>query len=567
MVAIDNLVRKEVARMKAYARPPRIDAFVKLNQNESPFNIPEELVEAFIERLRKIDFNRYNEGSSENLRKLVAKKFKVSPEQVIMGCGIDELLYYLIFAFVNPEDKLVRPVPSFSMYPICAEVTSAKDVPVSLGKDYELTKEFEKESKDAKLTIICTPNNPTANSFSKKIIERVIKNASGLVCIDEAYAEFAGEDCAEFLKYENVILMRTFSKAYSGAGIRLGYAIANEKVVDYMNRLRLPWNVNIMTQVLGEILLENEAIFAERIKEIKGNRKKLASKLEKLVPTLSSDCNFILFEVENPDQVFEALTQSGVLIRNISKCPALGKYLRVNVGTEEENNRFIETLKRAIEPVDSVIFDIDGVLVDVSNSYRQAIIRTVMEFAGKRVSNSDIDKLKEIPGFNNDWDCTYALAKGIWKPLDGRQRNSGEYLKMKEYFQKIYLGELIQKEESLVELETLDYLAGLGYKIGVVTSRPREEALIALKNAGLIPKYMSENSIVAQEDAKEKPSPEGLLKSQKILGTRNTIYVGDTPSDRLAAFNAKMRFILCNSKSGLNIPRINSVNELKGCFR
>lgn len=554
-----ELIRKEIGEMAPYKIPKLLDVEVKLNQNESPFNIPEELVARIKDELEKIQFNRYNEGSSKKLRELISEKFKVSPEQVIVGSGIDEILYYITLAFVNKGDKIVRPVPSFSMYEICAKISSAKDVPVELDKKFGLTEEFEKETKDAKIVFICRPNNPTSNSFSKKTIERIINGTKGIVCIDEAYAEFSEEDCREFLKYENVILLRTFSKLYSAAAIRLGYGIASEKIIESLNRVKLPWNVSLITQIIGELLLENEQIFEKNIKEIKKNREVLIKGIKNLgIRTVPSDANFVLFEVENPNKVFNALLQNGVLVRNVSNYPNLGKYLRVSVGTEEEVRLFLEALKKAITPVDSIIFDVDGVMIDVSNSYRQAIMRTVQYFTGKEISQEEINEIKKIPGFNNDWNVFYALSKGIKIPLKN-EIESREYLQMKEYFQKIYLGELIENEISLISKETLEELKNRGIKLGIVTSRPRAEALFILRKFNISPEYIKEENIIALEDCEEeKPSPKPLLLVKERLGVRNLIFIGDNESDRLSARRAGIRFVFC----GKEILSVNQIFEV-----
>ncbi len=565
MTSIIDLVRSDIAKMNPYSRPPIIDVSVKLNQNESPYNLPKEVLDEFQRRLASTKFNVYNEGSSEALRTKLADKFSVSKDQIIVGCGIDELFYYVLMAFVNPGDKIVRPIPSFSMYEICAKLSGAVDCPVELDNEFNLTKKFVEESKTAKITFICRPNNPTGNSWDKSIIEEIIRGTKGLVLIDEAYGEFAQETCFDLLKYSNVILLRTFSKAYSSASVRLGYAIAKEEITDYLNRVKLPWNVSIMSQILGEIALDYDELFMQKIEQIKTDRQILLNELKKIVKVFPTDANFFLFEVDNPTKVYQKLISLGVLVRNISSYPMLGKYLRANVGTFEENAKFVKALSQALTKPDAVIFDIDGVLIDVSESYRQAIIRTVKQFTGREISNDSITKLKQTPGFNNDWDVSFALCKEMSDPklVD---RTSPEYQQMKDYFQKQYLGELIQKEKSLVELKTFEELLKRGLKFGVVTSRPREEALIALRTAGIIPKYIKEENIVAQEDAPEKPSPEPLLLAQKKLGAKNPIYVGDTSSDKLAAERAGFLFIYCKpdfkSEPKFKFIEIESANEL-----
>ncbi|MFH1521306.1 MAG: histidinol-phosphate transaminase [Candidatus Micrarchaeota archaeon] len=554
---------KGIVEMRSYQSPAIIESEVKLNQNESPYNLPSEIVQKFNERMTKIKFNRYPDGSSTQLKKTIAKKFSVSPDQVMVGAGIDELLYYLMIAFLNNGDKVVRPVPSFAMYEICSKIFNAIDKPVMLSEDFELTEEFVTESKNAKIVFICRPNNPTSNSFNKKTIERVIKTTTGLVCIDEAYVEFTSDDCLDFLKYENVIIMRTFSKAYSCAGVRLGYAISNQAIIECMNKVKLPWNLSAMQQVLGELIIENDRVFSLMVAEIKSAKNDLLKEMEQIVPVLPSDSNFIVFKVENPLEVFNKLLAKGVLVRNISQYPKLDKYLRVSVGTKEENQRFVTALRECILPKqDGIIFDVDGVLVDVTQSYREAIKQTVKAIGGIEVSNKDIEKIKQKPNSNNDWDVCYALVYGI-DNLKSVDRSSKSYLELKEKFQEIYLGNLRGFETSLIDVTLLQKLVSDGYKLGIVTSRPRAEALYVLDR--LMPGIFDPNCIIALEDcSKEKPNPKPLLLAKKRICCPNAFYVGDTINDALAAKAAGMKFVSVTAglQGDFNISNINEIKKV-----
>lgn len=534
------LPKKGILELLPYQSPAIIESVVKLNQNESPYNLPPGVIQKFNESMTQIKFNRYNEGSSKKIRELLARKFSVSPDQIMVGAGIDELLYYMMLAFLDKGDKVVRPIPSFAMYEICSRVFGGTDTPIMLSETFDLTEEFVNEAKDAKIIFICRPNNPTSNSFSKNTIEKVIKTTNGLVCIDEAYVEFANDDCLEFLKYENVIIMRTFSKAYSCAGARLGYAISTKTTIEYMNRVKLPWNLSAMQQVLGEIVLENEEIFSSKVAEIKLAKKDLLAELSKVVPVLPSDSNFILFQVENPSVIFDKLLAKGILVRNVSKYPKLDNYLRVSVGTKDENKSFITALNECLSPIDGIIFDIDGVLVDVSKSYREAIKQTVKSINGIEISNKDIEKIKQKPNSNNDWDVSYALAYGV-DDITSIDRTSKLYLELKEKFQELYLGSLRDFETSIADTALLRELAK-SYKLGIVTSRPRAEALYVLDR--LMPDIFNTEYIVALEDcSKEKPNPDPLLLAKQKMCCIRPLYIGDTINDAFAAKAAGMQFV------------------------
>jgi len=589
MVTLDKLVRKNIKNMAVYPGPEGIVGEVKLNQNESPYNLPKEIKEKIKEKIDEIYFNRYNEGSSKKLRILLGAKFNVNPNQIILGCGMDELLYYVIMTFIAQGDKIVRPIPSFAMYRICAEVSGARDIAVELDNNFELTEEFVTESKDAKLTFICRPNSQTGNSFDKKIIERIIKETSGLVFIDEAYAEFAPGDCLDFLKYNNVIIGRTFSKVYSVAGLRLGYLIADKKIIEYLNKVRLPWNLNVLTQAIGEIILRNENIFIEKIQEINKNKQKVLKELKNLkklgnvLDVLDSDANFISLKVDKPRNILKSLENKGILVRNLNNYPKMSRYLRVSIGTKKENNKFLSSLKESIKITkkmeknvktergrlklkeklnnikmeggkpEAIIFDIDGVLVDVSQSYVEAIKMTAQEFSGRQFSDGDIENIKSKPNSNNDWIVTYALAKSYRGDLSKIDRNSKEFIEIKNRFQELYLGGLIDKEAILLNPKILEKLIKREIKIGIVTSRPRKEALYVLERIG----NFDEKQLIAQEDCdEEKPSSKPIIKLLERIGTKNAVYLGDTVNDEISAKNAGIKFLRVSKNINENVNGI-----------
>lgn len=554
---IDNLVRKEIREMPDYPAPAIVEAECKLNQNESPLDLPVELKKKIANVLVGLPLNRYYEGSSTKLREKIAIKFNVLPTNVIVGSGIDELLYCLALAFINRGDRIARAVPSFSMYKICAAVAGANDVAIPLDGNFELSEEFMRESKYAKLTFICRPNNPTGNSFDKKKIEKIVRSASGIVCIDEAYAEFSSDDCLDLLKYENVVVMRTFSKMYSAAAVRLGYALADEKIIKYMDKVRLPWNVSLISQVAGELILGEGDCFRQNRSYIVSERKRIEAEMRKItgIQVYQSDCNFILFRpLQNAEKVFQSLLDNGILIRNMERSGMNG-FLRVNAGTKQENSLFLECLKS--QQTDAVIFDIDGVLVDVSNSYRLAIKETAEKFLGRRVNKNEVDAIKSIPGFNNDWDATYALINAI-RSSSGITRKSEGYLEIKNEFQKLYLANFAKNEKLLIKKETLMCLKNSGINLGIVTSRPRAEAFSALQQ--FIPDFFTPSSVMASEDCdEEKPSPKPLLLMKEKLSCKNPVYVGDSVNDKLAAERAGMAIVMVGSE-------LADVNELAKFF-
>ncbi|MBI5159007.1 histidinol-phosphate transaminase [Candidatus Micrarchaeota archaeon] len=362
-MSVKKLFRKELGSLKAYKTPDVVASECKLNQNESTLDVPLELKERIARESVSLAFNRYPDASYSGLREVVARKFKLRKENVIAGNGVDEVLYYLMLAFISKGDKVVFPAPSFAMYKICAEVMGAKPVKVLLDKQsFDLTEEFVEESKNAKVVFICSPNNPTGNLVSRKKIEEIVESSKGLVVIDEAYSDFAGEDCLDLLSNERVVVLRTMSKAFSAAGLRLGFGLACEEAISAMDKVRLPWNLSGLSTRIGELLFERERVFSERVKKTIAERERLFSELKKIggrvccskcsacspaakVVVFPSQANFLLFKTSfSPKTVYSGLLERGVQVRDVSGYELLEDCLRVSVGTRVENDKFLNAL-------------------------------------------------------------------------------------------------------------------------------------------------------------------------------------------------------------------------------
>lgn len=346
---MEELVRERIRLIDPYEMPFSGRTDCKLDQNESPCDLPGELKERILEEVKKSSWNRYNEGSSKQLREQLAERFFLKPENIIVGVGIDELLYYIALTFLEKKDKVVRFSPSFGIYKTCCELAGALDIEIKLNPNFSLPNSFINEVKCAKLTFICRPNNPTGNSIDLKTMEKIVKNTTGLVCIDEAYAEFGSDNCLSLLKYPNVVILRTFSKLFSAASIRLGYALADESIISYINRIKLPWNINLFSQIAAQEILKSSEYFEDLRDRIKNERERLNLGLAEIrnVEVVQSEANFILFRVPDSNSLFERLLGAGVKLRKFSS-PLLKNYLRVSVGEVEENNRFLEFLKRCL---------------------------------------------------------------------------------------------------------------------------------------------------------------------------------------------------------------------------
>ncbi len=489
--------------------------------------------------------NEYPDSKYSELTSSIASYVGSDASQVVLGNGADEIIDMLVRAFISKDDTVVVSTPTFSFYEVVTSICGGRTVEVPrLGTDFGVdANSLLKAAKGsgAKIIFICNPNNPTGNYTPIEVIKKIAEAFDGILAVDEAYIEFSGkESAAELIREcQNVVVIRTLSKAFGLAGMRIGYAVCSPRVARLLNKIRQPYNINPISERLAIAALKRRTEVKENILRTIRERKRISRELQELgFEVLPSDTNFILIRTDASDaeRIFRKLLGKGIVIRNYSGL--LAGCLRITLRGEEDNDLLLAEISKIR---DGILFDIDGVLVDVSKSYREAIKQTVKFFSGRTVSDEDIESIKKLPNSNNDWDVTYALLNNK-SNLKGLDRDTEDYQQIKQKFQSLYLGGLNKNEKLIVARSTLAKLTNEGYKLGIVTSRPREEALYALK--GLVPKFFTNNSIVAAEDCKtEKPKPEPLLLAKKRMSCRSAIYVGDTVNDALASKAAGMPFI------------------------
>jgi histidinol-phosphate aminotransferase len=337
---IRKLVKKDVSSLRAYDAK-EIPCKVKLDANESPFGFSGALKAA-----TKIETNRYPDPEAKALRKLIAKGLGVRQENILQGNGSDELIYYLIATFGGP---VLYPVPTFSMYGIISQALGEKKTAIPLDREFDIDIEtvlsaIKKEK--PKLIFLSSPNNPTGNCFSSDRILKIIERSTGIVVVDEAYQPFSSEKgFLPLLKdYRNLVIMRTLSKI-GLAALRLGFLIADCAIIEQVNKVRLPFNVNSLSQAVAAEILKEKDRMNFFIKTIVAERKRLSNEMGKIegVRPFPSEANFILFKVENPDKVYMSLLRKGILVRNINE--NVKGCLRVTVGTPEENTTFLKALR------------------------------------------------------------------------------------------------------------------------------------------------------------------------------------------------------------------------------
>ncbi|NOX19822.1 MAG: histidinol-phosphate transaminase [Nitrospirae bacterium] len=341
---IENLMRKNIRSLRPY-EAKEIKCRVKLDANESPYSFPE-----LLEKALSVKTNRYPDPEGLALKKAASRQWKIPPENLLLGNGSDELIYYLILTFGGP---VIFPEPTFSMYGIISKAIGVKAVGIKLDKNFDLdTEKFLSAIKKhkPKLIFLSNPNNPTGNCFSTDRIFEIIRATKALVVVDEAYQPFSSKNGFIPLLHEmeNLVIMRTLSKI-GFAALRVGFLISSADIIKAVNRVRLPFNLNSLSQTVAIEVFKNYRRIMKTVKEICKERDRLYKALEQLPGVMPhpTEANFILFRVGNASRVHRALLKKGVLIRNMT--PLIKDALRVTIGNPEENNLFLKALEAVIK--------------------------------------------------------------------------------------------------------------------------------------------------------------------------------------------------------------------------
>ena len=344
---IKKFVRPNVRSLSAY-KAKEIKCRVKLDANESPYSAFS--VQRSALNVGKIfqALNRYPDPEAKTLKKIISGYFGVKIKNILQGNGSDELIYYLITVFGGP---VLYPAPTFSMYGIITQSIGEKRIEIPLDKEFDLDIEkilMKIKKQKPKLVFLSSPNNPTGNCFSSDRILKIIESTSSqsIVVVDEAYQPFSSEmGFLPLLKdYKNLVIMRTLSKV-GLAGLRVGFLIADEEIIKEVNKVRLPFNLNSFSQAVAVEVLKNKKVLKSQIKSIISEREKLFDEMEKIkwIKPYTSEANFILFRLKDPEVIYKGLLKRGVLVRNMKG--VVDGCLRVTVGTPKENRIFLNALK------------------------------------------------------------------------------------------------------------------------------------------------------------------------------------------------------------------------------
>jgi histidinol-phosphate aminotransferase len=346
-------VKPAVRALKPYTLAAR-QAPVKINQNENPYDVPEALKRRVVEKALARPWSRYPEFHPGELLAALAAFSGWRADGILAGNGSNELIEALLLVTVGPGTRVAIPEPTFALYALLTAILGGEAARVPLGPDLEYdVAELTSAAQASPLAIVCSPNNPTGGALAPSDVARLCKAAAGLVVVDEAYHEFSGQSVVPLLEqHENLIVLRTFSKAMALAGLRVGYLLAAPALVREIDKARLPYNINFFSQLAAVAALEDREALARNVSRIVAQRDELAAGLAALpgVRAFPSRANFILFELTDADPrfVFESLYREGVLVRDVTSYPRLERCLRVSVGSAEENGALLAALQRAL---------------------------------------------------------------------------------------------------------------------------------------------------------------------------------------------------------------------------
>jgi len=348
---IRDLVEKNIFEQDGYVVPEPAGK-IKMDANENPFILGEPLKRILRERIREIDFNRYPEAGAIELREKFARYFGVKKNMIMLGNGSDELIQILCMTMKGKIKGVLVPVPTFSMYKIIAVNTGNRVVEVPLDKNFDLdvkaiTGKIKKDF--PALIFLSSPNSPTGNLFSQSKIEALIRKTPGIVVIDEAYARFSGQSQMALLKkYRNLIFLNTLSKL-GMASIRVGFIIGNPDIIAQLDKVRLPYNINALSQAAAHFFLDYEKEFSKQIKELTTRRHELYRDLKgiKWIKAYPSQANFIFFSCAfDSDRIYNKLVAEGIVVKNLNVPPLLANCMRVTVGNKKENDALLKALKK-----------------------------------------------------------------------------------------------------------------------------------------------------------------------------------------------------------------------------
>ena len=512
---------------------------LKLDGNEGnppPRKLLEDLTVADLSELRDYPDARPLESD-------IAERLGVDPERVVVTAGADDALDRVFRAYLAPGRRLVLPVPAFEMMYRFAAVVGGEILPVPWTDAFPTDEVITALDDSVSLVAMISPNNPTGRTATASDLERVAEAASkvdsgaafgAMVLLDHAYVEYSDQDLTSVAeRLDNVVTVRTFSKAWGLAGCRVGYAVASPEVATVLRNVGNPFPVaGLSLAAVRAQTTTGEAALTEHVERIREGRAQLTERLVRQgIEACPSQGNFVLADFgARSDFVFRGLAALGVRVRRFPHRPEIAEALRITVPDQAEDlNKLLEALKTCLAP-QALLFDLDGVIADVETSYRRCILETAGGF-GVEVTHEEVATEVLAGDANNDWVLTQRImaGRGVEVSLDD----------VTKAFQEAYLGTstspgLRESERMLVPVDVLSRLAER-LPLAIVTGRPREEAEWFLDKEELTELFPT---VVCMEDGALKPDPAPVQLARSRLAVERAWMVGDTPDDIRAAIAA-----------------------------
>ena len=350
---IEKLFKENLQNFVPY-NVPKLDYEIKLDANESFLKLNDYMMGKILNKIKNVEFNRYPDAGAEKVCGVYSKYLGIKKENIMAGNGSDELIQIIIATLVDKNENIMTVEPDFSMYGNYAGIGGGKALTFELDEEFNLdeNKLIEKVNEEkVKVLFLSNPNNPTGKVLNKEQIFKILKGCNCAVVIDEAYVEFYEESIVESIyEYENLIVLRTCSKAMASAAIRLGFLITNSLLLNEIKKAKPPFNVSSVTQAIGEVILEEIDYINNCLEKIKGERSFLVDKLNafkeiKLYPTCA---NFVLVKFKDAEFVYKYLLENKIVVRNY-KQGRLKDFLRITVGSREENEAVIDNLSKILK--------------------------------------------------------------------------------------------------------------------------------------------------------------------------------------------------------------------------
>lgn len=348
-MSVNSNIIPEVRALGAYSLKATV-ARVKLNQNESPWDVSEEFKKRVMERVLQADWNRYPDFHPADVLEGLGKLHGLSGENVLVGNGSNELIQAIFAATVGRGQKVAIPVPTFTLYAMMVAANEGELVEVFLKDDftYDLDAWRRLADEGEAHLLLCTPNNPTGSVVTRDFVADLASRTPRLIIVDEAYVHFGENDLSDLVReFPNVIILRTFSKASGLASVRFGYALATASLVPELNKVKLPYNIGIFGLEVAREALANPSVLDEAAAALNRERTRVETALQALPldMVLRGMANFVVIRTARATELFDALFAKGILIRDIGKYPMLANCLRISIGTPEENDELLDEMR------------------------------------------------------------------------------------------------------------------------------------------------------------------------------------------------------------------------------